>query len=173
MHSDVARSRLVPPSVRYRAGLGGFSLARPRPYTGPGGYVSGNHRPAPIRGPPALIPWTGPRLLTTIFNADPSGVWVGPGPDRGQVQGMRTKIPRPRPLSAAGCGQWPGAGIFRGPVRPVTNSSPALTHQQKKSVCVICISVHPASSGCVLWDNFFEVMYAKNPFHFKINLTIT
>jgi len=25
-------------SVRYRAGRGGFSLARPRPYTGPGGY---------------------------------------------------------------------------------------------------------------------------------------
>ena len=31
-------------------------------------------------------------------------------------------------------------------------------HQQKKSVCVICISAHPASSGCVLLDNFFEVM---------------
>jgi len=31
-------------------------------------------------------------------------------------------------------------------------------HQQKKSVCVICISAHPSSSGCVLWDNFFEVV---------------
>jgi len=43
-------------SVRYGAGRGGFSLARPRPYTGPGGYVSGNPHPAPVRGPPALIP---------------------------------------------------------------------------------------------------------------------
>jgi len=43
-------------SVRYGAGRGGFSLARPRPYTGPGGYVSGNPHPVPVRGPPALIP---------------------------------------------------------------------------------------------------------------------
>jgi len=40
-------------SVRYGAGRGGFSLARPRPYRGPGGYVSGNPHPAPVRGPPA------------------------------------------------------------------------------------------------------------------------
>jgi len=39
-------------SVRYRAG----------------GYVSGNPRPAPVRGPPALIPWTGPCVLPPIFN---------------------------------------------------------------------------------------------------------
>jgi len=71
-------------SVRYGAGRGGISLARPRPYTGPGGYFSGNPRPASVRGLPALIPWTGPRLLPPIFNGDPSGVWVGQGPDRGQ-----------------------------------------------------------------------------------------
>ena len=112
-------------SVRYGAGRGGFSLARPRPYTGPGGYVSGNPRPAPVRGPPALIPWTGPRLLPPIFNGDPSGVWVGRGPERGQGQGMPKKTPRPRPLSGAGLGKGPGARVFRGPVRPVTNSSDA------------------------------------------------
>jgi len=87
-----------------------------------GGYVSGNHRPAPVRGPPALIPWTGPRLLPPIFNGDPSGVWVGRGPERGQGQGMPKKTPRPRPLSGAGRGKGPGAHVFRGPVRPVTNS---------------------------------------------------
>ena len=41
--------------------------------------------------------------------------------------------------------------------RPYTGPG-GVFHQQKKSVCVICISAHPASSGCVLWDNFFEVM---------------
>jgi len=48
--------KLAPSSVHYRAGRGGFSLARPRPYMGPGGYVSRNPRPTPVRGPPALIP---------------------------------------------------------------------------------------------------------------------
>jgi len=109
-------------SVRYGAGRGGFSLARPRPYTGPGGYFSGNPRPAPIQGPPGLIPWTGPRLLPRIFNGDPSGVWVGQGPERGQGQGMPKNTPRPRQLSGAGRGKRPGARVFWGPVRPVTNS---------------------------------------------------
>jgi len=61
-------------SVHYRAGWGGFSLARPRPYTEPGGYFWGNPRPTPIRGPPILIPWTGPHLLLLIFNGDRSRV---------------------------------------------------------------------------------------------------
>jgi len=34
----------------YRAARRGFSLARPRPYTGPGGYSCGNPRSAPGRG---------------------------------------------------------------------------------------------------------------------------
>jgi len=110
-------------SVRYGAGRGRFSLARPRPYTGPGGYVSRNPRPAPVWGPPALIPCTGPRLLPPIFNRDPSGVWVGRGPERGQGQGMPKKTPRPRPFSGAVRGKGPGARVFRDPVRPVTNST--------------------------------------------------
>ena len=48
------------------AGQGGFSRARPHPYTGPGGYVSGNARPAPAQGLPALIPWAAP-FVTTYF----------------------------------------------------------------------------------------------------------
>jgi len=105
-------------SVRYGGGRGGFSLARPRPYTGPGGYVSGNPRPAPVPGQPALIPWTGPRLLPPIFNGDLSGVWVGRGPERGQGQGMPKKAPRPRPLSGAGRGKGPGPAFFRAPSAP-------------------------------------------------------
>jgi len=109
--------------VCYGAGRGGFSLARLRPYTGPGGYFSGNPRLAPVRGPPAFIPCTGPRSLPPIFNGDPSGVWVGWGPERGQGQEMLKKTPRPRLLSGAGRVKGPGAWVFRGPVRPVTNSS--------------------------------------------------
>ena len=35
---------------------------------------------------------------------------------------MPKKTARPRPLSGAGQGKGPGARVFRGPVRPVTNS---------------------------------------------------
>jgi len=110
--------------VVFVTGRGGAGFHAPDPALtrGRGGYVSGNHRPAPVRGPPALIPWTGPRLLPPIFNRDPSGVWVGWGPERGQGQGMPKKTPRPRPLSGAGRGKGPGARVFRGPVRPVTDS---------------------------------------------------
>ena len=105
-------------------GRGGAGLRSPDPALtrGRGGYVSRNPRPAPVMGPPALIPRTGPHLLPPIFNGDPSGVWVGRGPERGQRQGMPKKRPCPRPLSRAGRGQGPGARLFQGPVRPVTNS---------------------------------------------------
>jgi len=102
-------------------GGAGFHSPDPALTLGRGGYVAGNPRPAPVRGPPALIPWTGPRLLPPIFNGDPSGVWVGRGPERGQGQGMPKKTPRPRPLSGAGRGKGPGARVLRGPVLPVTN----------------------------------------------------
>jgi len=104
-------------------GGAGFHSPDPALTRGRGGYVSGNPRPAPVRGPPGLMPWTGPRLLAPIFNGDLSGVWVGWGPERRQEQGMPKKTPRPRPLSGAGRGKGPGARVFRGPVRPVTNST--------------------------------------------------
>jgi len=105
------------------AGRGCFSHARPRPYSGPGRVFSGNPRPAPVRGPAGLFPCTGPRLLPPMFNRDPCGIWVGRGLERGQGQGMPKKTPRPRPLSRAGRGKGPGSRVFRGPVRPVTNST--------------------------------------------------
>jgi len=37
---------------------------------------------------------------------------------------MPKKTPRPRPFSGAGRGKGPGARVFQGPVRPVTNSRP-------------------------------------------------
>jgi len=118
-HDGVVKLKVV--FVTGRGG-GGFHSPDPALTQGRGGYFSGNPRPAPVRGPPASIPWTGPRLLPPICNRDPSGVWVGRGPERGQGQGMPKKIPRPRPLSWAGRGKGPGARIFRGPVRPVMNS---------------------------------------------------
>ena len=115
-------------------GGAGFHSPDPALTRGRGGYVSGNPRPATVRGPPALIPWTGPRLLAPIFNGDPSGVWVGRGPERAQGQGMPKKTPRPRPLSGAGRGKGPGARVFRGPVRPVTNSTPIQNSDQNVQV---------------------------------------
>ena len=112
---------LVISCVRYRSGLGGFSLARPHLYTGPGGYLSGNPRP-PLRGQPILIPWMGPHFLRPIFNGHPSGVWVGQWPERGQGPRMPQKTPCPRPLSGAGPRKGPVAHVFRGPVCPVMNS---------------------------------------------------
>jgi len=70
--------------------------------TGRGGAGFHSPDPALTRGPPALIPWTRPRLLRPIFNGDPSEVWVGRGPERAQGPGMPKKTPRPRPLSGAG-----------------------------------------------------------------------
>jgi len=99
-------------SVRYGAGRGGFSLVRPRPHTGPGGYVSGNPGLAPVPGPPALIPCPGPRLLPSIFNRDRSVVWIGQGSEGGPGHRMPKKKPRPWPLSTAGRGKGQGADVF-------------------------------------------------------------
>jgi len=64
-------------SVRYGAGRAGFSHARPRPYKGPGRYVPGNPRAAPLQGPPALIPWMGLRLLPPIVTTLQIGSYSG------------------------------------------------------------------------------------------------
>jgi len=120
----VVLSKCFGTSVVFVTGRGGVGSHSPGPALtrGRGVYLSGNPCPAPARGPPALIPWTGPRLLPHIFNRDPSGVWVGRGPERAQGQGMPKTAPHPRPLSGAGRGKGPGARVFRGSVRPVTNS---------------------------------------------------
>jgi len=120
-------------------GGAGFHLPDPALTRGRGGYFSGNHRPAPLRGPPALIPWTGTRLLPGIFNGDPSEVWVGWGPEREQRQGMPKKTPRPRQLSGAGRGKRPGARVFRGPVRPVTNSN--CYHENAPRYLAVCRAI--------------------------------
>jgi len=62
---------------------------------GRGGYFSGNPRPTPIQGPPALVSWTGPRLLPPNFNGDPSGVRVGRGLERDRGRESRKRHPAP------------------------------------------------------------------------------
>jgi len=81
--------------VVFVTGRGGGAFHSPDPALtqGRGGYVSGNPRPAPVRGPPALIPWTGPHLLPPIFNGDPSGAWVGQGPEGDRGRGCRERHP--------------------------------------------------------------------------------
>jgi len=116
----IADRQLVFVTGRGRAGI---DLLDPALNQGRGGTFSGNPCPAPVRGPPALMPLTGPRLLPPIFNGDPSGVWVRRGPERGQGLGIPKKAPRPRPFSRVGRGKGLGAHIFEGPVRPVTNST--------------------------------------------------
>jgi len=96
-------------------GVAGFPLPDLAHMQGQGDYVSGNPCPAPVRGPPAFIPWSGSPLLPHIFNRGPSGVGVGRGPEPGQWQGMLKKTPCPRPLSGAGRGKGLGAGVLRGP----------------------------------------------------------
>ena len=106
-------------------GGAGFQSPEPALTRGRGVYVSGNHRPAPVRGPPALIPWTGPGLLPHIFNGNPSGVWVGSVPERGLGHGMPKKTASPpQAVEWGGAGKRAGGRRFRGPVRPVTNSNP-------------------------------------------------
>jgi len=104
-------SGLVFVTGRSRAGFHSPDHALTR---GQEGYVLDKPSPAPIRGPPAHIPWTGPRPLPAIFNGDPSGVWVGRGPERGQGQGIAKKAPRPRPLSGAGRAKEAGGQHFSG-----------------------------------------------------------
>jgi len=60
--------------VRYSVGRGGLSLARPHPEGSPGGYLTGNLPPGPVRAPPPLIPWTGPCWLPRICTGARSGV---------------------------------------------------------------------------------------------------
>ena len=64
-----------------------------------------------------------PGLLPQIFNGDPSAVCVRRGAQGGQGQGIPKITPGPRLFSLAGRRKVPGAGLFQGPVRPVTNST--------------------------------------------------
>jgi len=69
----------------------------------------------------------GPPLLPPIVSGDPSGVWMGGGPERGRGQGMPKKTPAPQAVERGMAGKGPRAHVFRGAIRPVTNSSRSLS----------------------------------------------
>ena len=60
-------------------------------------------------------------------------VWVGWEHEGGQGPGMLKMTPRCRPLSGAWRGKGPGVRVFRGIVRPVTNSKGPTIHLGKHS----------------------------------------
>jgi len=74
---------------------------------------------------------------------------------------MPKKTPRPRPLSGAGRGQGPGARVFRGPVRPVTNSNDKLVEQREYqslvgSLMYIAVGTRPDLAFTVSVSNKFN-----------------
>ena len=97
-------------------GRAGFHLSGPAPAWVRGGCFWRNPSPAPVRGLPTLIPWTGPRFSPPIFNRGPSGVWAGQGPWRRQGWGMPKNMPRPGPSSTVGRRKGPVPRVFQGPV---------------------------------------------------------
>jgi len=59
-------------------GGAGFHSQGPALTRGRGGYFSGNPRPTPARGPPALIPWTGPIWYHPFLTGTRPGYgWAG------------------------------------------------------------------------------------------------
>jgi len=83
--------------VVFVTGRGGAGFHSPDPALtrGRGGYVSGNPRPAPVRGPPALIPSTGPRLLPAMFNGTCLGYGWGRGLSGDWGRECRKRHPAP------------------------------------------------------------------------------
>jgi len=65
--------------VRYGAGRGGFSLARPQPYNVPGGYFGGDSRPAPVLGKSLHIPYMAPDFSPLVLTGTSVGNRQGPG----------------------------------------------------------------------------------------------
>ena len=79
-------------------GGAGCALRGPAATRGRGAYFVHSPRPAPVRGPTLLIPWTGPCFSPPKFYGGLSGAWVGRG------------------ISPRAC-------VFWGPGGPVTNTN--------------------------------------------------
>jgi len=93
--------------LRGGAGRGGFSHARPRPYTGRGDISSVIPLPPLSGAHPMVTPWKGPRFLPPILDRACPGAWVGRGKGRGMEEKRR--------------GIWPGARRSLGHGGPVTS----------------------------------------------------
>ena len=104
-------------------GGAGFALGGPATTQARGAYFVPFPRPAPVRGPATLIPWTGPHFSLPKIYGGLSGAWLGWGLGRGQGVEKGKNTPRPRPVSGPGRGISPGARVLWGPGGPVTNTS--------------------------------------------------
>jgi hypothetical protein len=113
--------------LEFVTGLGGtgFALGGPAITRARGPYFLPSPRPAPVRGPTQLMPWTGPRFSPPRFYGGLSRAWVGRGPGPGWEGGKAKNMPHPGPVSGPGRGISPGACVFRGPGGPVTNTTHA------------------------------------------------
>ena len=96
----------------------GFALGGPAATQARGAYFVPFSRPAPVRGPATLFPWTGPRFLPPKVYGGLSGAWPGWGLGRGLGEEKGKNTPRPRPVSGPGWGISPGGRVLWGPRRP-------------------------------------------------------
>jgi len=76
-------------------GGAGFDPSGPALTRSRGGYYSGNPRPAPVRGPPILIPGTGPRLLPPSVKGTCLGYEWGGGLNGDSGRECRKRHPAP------------------------------------------------------------------------------
>jgi len=102
-----AMSHIYTNRVRYGAGPGRVSLARSAVTRGRGEYFLGDPCPAPVRGP----------VSHHLLLRGPIWRMSGAGADN-----PKENTPSPEPFSGTGRGMGPGAGVFRGPVGPITNA---------------------------------------------------
>jgi len=111
--------------VVFVTGRGGAGFHSPDPALtrGRGGMFRVIPTPPPSGAHPHSFPERGPVCYHLFLTGTRLGYGWGGGLSGRQGQGMPKKTPRPRPLSGAGRGKQPGARVFRGPVRPVTNSN--------------------------------------------------
>ena len=100
-------------------GGAGFHLSGPPLTRSQGGYFSGNPRPAPVRGPPTLIPWT-VLFVTTDFGWGPVWGMSGAGASGGTGAGNAEKDTRPLAVERGGAGKMGGGPGFSG-LRPPCN----------------------------------------------------
>jgi len=83
-------------SVRYGAGRGGFSLARPRPYTGPGGGIFRViPAPPPPRAQPHSFPGRGPVCYHQFLTGTRPGYGWGGGLSGDRGRECRKRHPAP------------------------------------------------------------------------------
>ena len=137
-------------SVCYRPGWGGFSPAKPRPHTGPGGIFFSYHRPAPSGSHPHSFPRLGPVCHHQFLTGTCLGGGWGGGLGGAGV-GNAKKYAPPRAIEWGGAGKMAGVHIFPGPEGPVTNPSSAM----------MIVRVSLSMNGSLMLSHFKSLAWAE------------